>query len=269
MRAQQLASVAGTTVRTIRYYHERGLLGVPDGASGWRSYGFAHLTRLMRIRWLVDSGVPLAEVPHMLRPPRSGDERATVREDLHAVLTSIDERIAVLTRQRTRVATLLERVTTEGRLSPLPASIDKMYAALLERPLPPETVQAMTRERDLLELVCYHGALPDDVVALVDALSTHHLDDLCGLWEECHRINESAGGISKAALQEEVAAVVRRTVDLGDAVAPDATRRLLARTATLDRPAVRTAVDLAYPSVVYREFMRGFVAVARERGAGS
>ena len=199
MRAQQLASVAGTTVRTIRYYHERGLLGVPDGAADWRCYGFAHLTRLMRIRWLVESGVPLAEVPHMLRPPRSGDEHATVREDLQAVISSIDERIAVLTRQRGRVATLLERVTTEGRLSRLPASIDRMYAALLERPLPPETVQAMTRERDLLELVCYHGALPEDVVALVDALSAHHLDDLCGLWEECHRINATADGISKAA----------------------------------------------------------------------
>jgi DNA-binding transcriptional MerR regulator len=166
MRAQQLASVAGTTVRTIRYYHKRGLLAVPDGATGWRSYGFAHLTRLMRIRWLVESGIPLAEVPHMLRPPRSGDERTAVREDLEAVLSSIDQRIAVLGQQRARVTTLLDRVTSEDRLSPLPASIDRMYAALLERPLPPETVQAMTRERDLLELVCYQGALPEDVVAL-------------------------------------------------------------------------------------------------------
>ena len=63
---------------------------VPDEGTTWRSYGFAHLTRLMRIRWLVESGVPLAEVPHMLRPPGTADERRVVIEDLDAVLCSID-----------------------------------------------------------------------------------------------------------------------------------------------------------------------------------
>src|SRR6478609_356988 len=135
MRIKDLASLSGTTVRTIRYYHQLGLLAVPDADTTWRAYGFAHLTRLMRIRWLVESGVPLAEVPHMLRPPGSPDERGMVIEDLGAVLASIDGKIAVLTTQRARVETLLDRVSTHGRLSPLPWPVVRVYAALLERPL--------------------------------------------------------------------------------------------------------------------------------------
>src|SRR6478672_974082 len=133
MRAEDLASLAGTTVRTIRYYHQLGLLAVPDEGTTWRSYGFAHLTRLMRIRWLVESGVPLAEVPHMLRPPDTADERRVVIEDLDAVL-------AALTFQRSRVSVLLERVSTQGRLSPLPATLERLYAVMLQRPLPPAVV---------------------------------------------------------------------------------------------------------------------------------
>src|SRR6478672_8467620 len=136
MRAEDLASLAGTTVRTIRYYHQLGLLAVPDEGTTWRSYGFAHLTRLMRIRWLVESGVPLAEVPHMLRPPGTADERGMVIEDLDAVLCSIDAKLAALTAQRLRVSTLLERVSTQGRLSPLPATLVQLYVLLLQRPLP-------------------------------------------------------------------------------------------------------------------------------------
>ena len=161
MRAKDLASLAGTTVRTIRYYHQLGLLAVPDEGTTWRSYGFAHLTRLMRIRWLVESGVPLAEVPHMLRPPgtagRARDGRSRTWTPCSPRSTPSS---AALTAQRSRVSALLERVSTQGRLSPLPPTLVRLYAVMLQRPLPPAVVEAMRRERDLLELACYSGAMP-------------------------------------------------------------------------------------------------------------
>ena len=265
MRAKDLADLAGTTVRTIRYYHQLGLLAVPESETTWRSYGFTHLTRLMRIRWLVQSGIPLAEVPHMLRPPGSADERSIVIEDLDAVLTSIDERIAILAAQRARVDELLARVSTQGRLSPLPAPIGETVCRVAQRPLPRALVDAMARERDLLELACYRAPLPDDVVRLVDGVSTEDLDEVCGMWEECHRINEATTG---SGLTPEVRAQLagRGPADRRVAARVDgrATRRLLVRAAELDRPAVRAAVDLAYPSPVYREFVRAFAMVARE-----
>lgn len=264
MRIKDLASLSGTTVRTIRYYHQLGLLAVPESGTTWRAYGFTHLTRLMRIRWLVESGVPLAEVPHMLRPPGSPDERGMVIEDLDAVLASIDDKIAVLTTQRARVETLLDRVRTHGRLSPLPWPVVRVYAALLERPLPPGMREAMSRERDLLELACYRGAVPAEVTTLLDAVSEDDLDELVGLWEACHHLAVTTGPRMPAPVREEVGEVVRRTVDFAARLDPDATHRLLRRAADLDNPAVRAAVDLAYPSPVYREFVRRLMALARQ-----
>ncbi|MEO3936182.1 MerR family transcriptional regulator [Dermatophilaceae bacterium Soc4.6] len=263
MRIKDLAILSDTTVRTIRYYHQLGLLAVPPSTTTWRAYGFGHLTRLMRIRWLVDSGVPLAEVAHMLMPPDGTDERSLVIEDLAAVLSSIDAKTAVLAAQRERVEILLERVRRHGRLSPLPPPVVRVYAALIERPLPAGMHEAMSRERDLLELACYRGAMPSDLTALLDAVTEDDLDELCRLWEECHQLAVDSEPRPWEVVRQRVGDLVRRTVDLAIRIEPDASLRLLRYAAELDRPAVRAAVHLAYPSPVYREFVRGFLDVAK------
>src|SRR4051812_20211510 len=49
----QLADYAGVTVKTVRNYHERGLLEEPPrDASGYRRYGVEHAIRLVKIRTL-------------------------------------------------------------------------------------------------------------------------------------------------------------------------------------------------------------------------
>ncbi len=269
MRAKDLADLAGTTVRTIRYYHQLGLLSVPETGTSWRSYGFAHLTRLMRIRWLVESGVPLAEVPHMLRPPASSDERHVVDEDLTAVLASMDTRIASLTAQRTQVVTLLERVRAHGRLSPLPPSLVHLYAVLLDRPMPPSLRVAISRERDLLELACYRGGMPPSVESLVDALCERHLDELLELWAAVHAVHEETRGPLTSGQRQQLDDVVERVIELARECEPGAAARLLARAAELDRPGIRAAVDLAYPSAAYRHVVRAVIAHDRERDIGS
>ena len=63
----QLASYAGVTVRTVRHYHQIGLLAEPErDHSGYRSYDAAAVVRLTRIRVLADAGVPLARVQELL-----------------------------------------------------------------------------------------------------------------------------------------------------------------------------------------------------------
>lgn len=63
----QLASYAGVTVRTVRHYHQIGLLAEPErDHSGYRSYDVAAVVRLIRIRVLADAGVPLARVQELL-----------------------------------------------------------------------------------------------------------------------------------------------------------------------------------------------------------
>lgn len=59
----ELARLAGVSARTVRYYHEVGVLPEPDRrANGYKSYGPTHLTRLLRVRRLIELGFTLDQV---------------------------------------------------------------------------------------------------------------------------------------------------------------------------------------------------------------
>jgi DNA-binding transcriptional MerR regulator len=63
---RELAELAGTTLRAVRYYHEVGLLDPPERAvNGYKQYGVAHLVRVLRIRRLLDLGMTLDQVREM------------------------------------------------------------------------------------------------------------------------------------------------------------------------------------------------------------
>ena len=48
----ELADLAGTSLRTVRHYHEVGLLDEPERHSnGYKQYGVAHLVRGIRQRF--------------------------------------------------------------------------------------------------------------------------------------------------------------------------------------------------------------------------
>jgi DNA-binding transcriptional MerR regulator len=65
---RQLAELAGTTLKTVRHYHEVGLLEEPQrSANGYKRYQVDHLIRLLRIKRLVDLGVPLSQVTAIAR----------------------------------------------------------------------------------------------------------------------------------------------------------------------------------------------------------
>ncbi|MFG1926453.1 MerR family transcriptional regulator [Cryptosporangium sp. NPDC048952] len=60
---KELADLAGTTVNTIRHYHRLELLDEPERhTNGYKQYGIPHLICLLRIRRLVELGVPLSEI---------------------------------------------------------------------------------------------------------------------------------------------------------------------------------------------------------------
>ena len=64
----QLATYAGVTVRTVRHYHQIGLLPEPErDTSGYRRYGATTVVSLIKIRTLADAGVPLSQIARMLK----------------------------------------------------------------------------------------------------------------------------------------------------------------------------------------------------------
>ncbi|RZS64363.1 DNA-binding transcriptional MerR regulator [Agromyces ramosus] len=98
----QLASYAGVTVRTVRHYHQIGLLAEPErDHSGYRSYDAAAVVRLIRIRVLADAGVPLARVQELL--VAGPDEFARAVEEIDKALSADIRR---LQSNRMRIAKL-------------------------------------------------------------------------------------------------------------------------------------------------------------------
>jgi len=98
----QLAAYAGVTIKTVRHYHQRGLLAEPPrDSSGYRRYSAAHAIDLVKVKTLRRAGVPLSRVKEML---------AADPEQLAAAVAEIDrglqERAEELLRTRERVAQL-------------------------------------------------------------------------------------------------------------------------------------------------------------------
>jgi DNA-binding transcriptional MerR regulator len=75
MLSSELAELAGVTVRTLRHYHQIGLLPEPPrSAGGYRRYDVGHLVRLLRITRMTALGVPLSALPAVLDDPAAAEE---------------------------------------------------------------------------------------------------------------------------------------------------------------------------------------------------
>lgn len=171
MHVKELADLAETTVRTVRYYHHVGLLPVPPARAGVREYDLYHLARLLRIRWLAESGLPLAAIGEVLSEPGT-PAPDNAAEELRQALLSVDARIAQLRGQRQELVGLLESAEMGRRLTPLSARVAGLYdrvAALVSSDAARRAVEA---ERSMMVFLAVHGVLPptlDDLVADLDA----------------------------------------------------------------------------------------------------
>ena len=157
MRSQEVAELAGVSVRTLRHYHQIGLLPEPERLSnGYRRYDLATIARLLRIRRLTELGVPLNEVGAML------EETPTVD-----VLQEVDRRlvdaIERLQEQRGQIARLRE----SGRRADVPEGLAELIAL---GPSGPSAGILSQMDQDALLLIAQ--------VVGVDHLTRTGLDDL-------------------------------------------------------------------------------------------
>ncbi|MFD1309279.1 MerR family transcriptional regulator [Streptomyces kaempferi] len=72
MRIGELATRAGTTTRTLRYYESRGLLPARRTGNGYRTYDEDDLKLLRQIRTLQDFGFDLEETRPFVECLRAG-----------------------------------------------------------------------------------------------------------------------------------------------------------------------------------------------------
>ena len=122
MRIGQVASDAGVTVDTVRFYERRGLLPAPTRRpSGYREYPASTVDRIRLARTLQQLGFTLDEIVDVLRAHDAGT--ATCDSELwrvEAVLARIDAKIAEL-RQTRRLVTTTLRECRSGRCRFAPA----------------------------------------------------------------------------------------------------------------------------------------------------
>lgn len=171
MRIGQLAEAAGTTTRTVRHYHRLGLLPEPRRlANGYREYTVGDLVRLMRIRWLVASGVPLGSVAAVSAERMSSADERDVVADLCAVLEAVESEQAVLARRHARLTAMLAEAERGHPVSALPGELVTALNGAVDSASSPAVGAALRLERDLLEAVVLTGAAPEALVSGFSAM---------------------------------------------------------------------------------------------------
>ncbi|MFJ4843357.1 MerR family transcriptional regulator [Streptomyces sp. NPDC088746] len=120
---RQLAELAGTTLKTVRHYHEVGLLDEPErAANGYKRYGIKHLVRLLRLRRLVDLGVPLSDIPSV----EAADERGK------QILRALDAELAASIERQRRMRGELAAILDDRASIDLPADFEPLARDLPE-----------------------------------------------------------------------------------------------------------------------------------------
>ncbi|SKB09009.1 MerR family transcriptional regulator [Aeromicrobium choanae] len=154
MRSGELAELAGVTVRTIRHYHQIGILEEPPRSlNGYREYDVGHLVRLLRIKRLADLGFALQDLP--LDDDTDHDAR------LEALDAELAAQVDRLTRQRAVVAAL----RAGGAAPDLPPELGAHVALASAIGLPPRIARL---EREQLLLLAHLGG--DDASRLLEDL---------------------------------------------------------------------------------------------------
>ncbi|GAA0962154.1 helix-turn-helix domain-containing protein [Frigoribacterium faeni] len=108
---RELAGLAGTTVKAVRYYHQLGLLDEPERLSNnYKQYEVRHLVRLLQITRLTELGVPLAQIESL----------GSSVDDPQAALRTIDAELAATIERLQRIRRELAAILQHGTSASLP-----------------------------------------------------------------------------------------------------------------------------------------------------
>lgn len=106
---RQLAKLSGVTNRTLRYYHQIGLLlPLRITSAGYRVYGPAQVTRLQQILFYRELGVELAQIKQILDNPRF-DPLQALYSHIEALTTQRNKLEALITLAQKTITHLEEK----------------------------------------------------------------------------------------------------------------------------------------------------------------
>lgn len=212
MRSNELAKLAGVTVRTLRHYHAIGLMAEPSRAeNGYREYEAEDLVRLLRIKRLSALGFSLSRIGEVLDEMDANLEAAS-GPNADAALDELDRelelQIAHLQEQRRTIA-LLKR----EQLDPdLPIRFARAAKTLMGDAY--ETASIHSGNRQTL-LIAGHLYTDEDVAELERAVAAL---DQRGLLDRLHKIQDRFENLAPDTLREEIDRLVAETMNCLDPI---------------------------------------------------
>lgn len=155
----ELARAAGTTVRSLRVYHERGVLPSPEVRGRTGFYGPEHLNRVATISRLLDRGIKLNGIRELLEAWDRGDDLGDIlgvmEPDVPPENESSPEDMIAATELAERYSNVrhgLARVVGLGLYEPVDAATYRVVDAKLVRVVEQLTGVGLPAEEVLADL---------------------------------------------------------------------------------------------------------------------
>ncbi|MBL1079792.1 MerR family transcriptional regulator [Nocardia sp. 2] len=233
----ELAREAGTTVRSLRVYHERGVLPPPQvkGRTGY--YGHDHLARVRTIGRLLERGIKLNGIRELLEAWDRGD-------DLGDVL-GVSDSEGTPTQAPTADGTI-SAVDLQERFDDVPNALARVVALGLYEPLDATTYRLADWQlvRSLDQLIAI-GVSATEAITEIERLSAdcdrvaHRFFDLLRrtVWETYRASDHTPA--DRAALIDQL----DRARTIPGQLAADITTRLVTRSFDLDTELAEAVSD--------------------------
>lgn len=177
---QAISDLVGITVRTLRYYHQIGLLREPKRTTKGLLYDETHLLTLLRIKRFSMMSLTLDEIADIIHTPTSPRARRILLE----LNQALADRVAEIESQR--------RVIEECLRDNTPVDVLPRFARHLAALRRLGNYDTTAADKALEELAAGYGS--EEVARVVDAvIQDPIISRLSVLEERLRRINEDSG----------------------------------------------------------------------------
>lgn len=177
---QAISDLVGITVRTLRYYHQIGLLPEPKRTTKGLLYDETHLLTLLRIKRFSMMSLTLDEIADIIHTPTSPRARRILLE----LDQALADRVAEIESQR--------RVIEECLRDNTPVDVLPRFARHLAALRRLGNYDTTAADKALEELAAGYGS--EEVARVVDAvIQDPIISRLSVLEERLRRINEDSG----------------------------------------------------------------------------
>ena len=187
---QAISDLVGITVRTLRYYHQIGLLREPKRTTKGLLYDETHLLTLLRIKRFSMMSLTLDEIADIIHTPTSPRARRILLE----LDQALADRVAEIESQR--------RVIEECLRDNTPVDVLPRFARHLAALRRLGNYDTTAADKALEELAAGYGS--EEVARVVDAvIQDPIISRLSVLEERLRRINEDSGELELTDLAKD------------------------------------------------------------------